>query len=140
MKHLTIILISLNLLFAETIIKAQTRNFSIFGSYTRSYGHLTREVSSDLQYPIYDEVEKLTSGVVNQFEAETFYKSFGAGLIYNTYTADATTYYENADVNSDSYLENGVLDDNLRLRFTGLELLINVLSLVPDLIFAGKLH
>jgi hypothetical protein len=84
---------------------------------------MTGEVSSDLHYPIYDEVEKLTSGTVNQFEAGSFYKSFGLGLIYNTYAADATTTYDNADVNTDGYPENGVLNDNLKLRFTGLGLL-----------------
>jgi hypothetical protein len=123
MKHIIIILISLNLLFAATSINAQTRNFSYFGSYNRSFGHLTGEVSLDLQYPVYDEVEKLTSGNVNQFEGGSFYKSFGLGLIYNTYSADATTTYDNADVNTDGYPENGVLNDNLRLRYTALEIL-----------------
>jgi hypothetical protein len=56
-------------------------------------------------------------------EAGTFYKSFGLGVIYNTYAADATTSYDNADVNSDMHLENGVLNDNMKLRYTGLELL-----------------
>jgi len=123
MKFIGILLISLNFFYFGTSIKAQTRDFSFFGSYNRSFGHLTGEVSSDLQYPIYDEVEKLTSGVVNQFEGGSFYKSFGLGIIYNTYAADATTSYDNADVNSDGYMENGVLNDNLKLRFTGLELL-----------------
>jgi len=123
MKHFNAILIAIVLLTAETSIKAQTRNFTFFGSYNRSFGHLTGKVSSDLQYPVYDEVEKLTSGDVNQFEAGSFYKSFGLGFIYNTYTADATTSYDSADVNSDSYLENGILNDNLKLRFIGLELL-----------------
>ena len=123
MKNLIVILISIILLSTGTDIKAQTRDFSFFGSYNLSFGHLTGKVSSDLQYPVYDEVEKLTSGLVNQFEAGSFYKSFGLGFIYNTYAADATTSYDNADVNSDSYLENGILNDNLKLRFTGLEFL-----------------
>jgi hypothetical protein len=123
MKHLITILISIILLLTGVNIKAQTRNFSFFGSYNLGFGHLTGEVSSDLQYPVYDEVEKLTSGLVNQFEAGSFYKSFGLGFIYNTYSADATTSYDNADVNSDSYLENGILNDNLKLKFTGLEFL-----------------
>ena len=123
MKYDGITLISIILLFTSTTIIAQTKDFTFFGSYNRSFGHLTGEVSSDLHYPIYDEVEKLTSGVVNQFEGGTFYKSFGLGLIYNAYSADASTAYDNADVNSDSYPENGILTDNLKLRFTGLELL-----------------
>jgi len=123
MRNVIIIVISINLFFSGNRADAQTRNFSYFGSYNRSFGHLTGEVSSDLQYPIYDEVEKLTSGNVNQFEGGSFYKSFGLGLIYNTYAADATTTYDNADVNTDGYPENGVLIDNLRLRFTALEIL-----------------
>lgn len=116
-------LISIILIFIGISIKAQTKDFTFFGSYNLSFGHLTGKVSSDLQYPVYDEVEKLRSGVVNQFEAGSFYKSFGLGVIYNTYDADATTSYDNADVNSDSYLENGVLNDELSLRYTGLEIL-----------------
>jgi len=123
MKHFNAILIAIVLLTIGTSIKAQTRYFTFFGSYNRSFGLLTGEVDSDLQYPVYDEVEKLTTGVVNQFEGGSFYKSFGLGLIYNTYVADATTTYEDADVNSDSYPENGILNDNLKLRFTGLEIL-----------------
>jgi len=84
---------------------------------------MTGKVSSDLIYPIYDEVEKLTSGAVNQLEAGTFYKSFGLGVIYNTYAADATTSYDNADVNSDMHLENGVSNVNMNLSYTGLALL-----------------
>jgi hypothetical protein len=122
MKHFNAILIAIVLLTIGTSIKAQIRNFTFFGSYNRSFGLLTGEVDSDLQYPVYDEVEKLTTGVVNQFEGGSYYKSFGLGLIYNAYAADATTSYENADVNSDSYPENGILNDNLKLRFTGLEI------------------
>ena len=123
MKQIIIVLILSIILFSGTTIQAQTKNFSFFGSYNRSFGFLTGKVSSDLQYPYYDQVTKLTTGNVNQFEAGAYYNSFGLGIIYNTYGVAATTSYENADVNGDSYLENGVLSDDLKLRYTGLELL-----------------
>lgn len=123
MKHAITILILTTILFNGTRTNAQTRDFYFFGSYNLSFGFLTGKVSSDLSYPYYDEVQKLTSGNVNQFELGTMYRSFGLGIVYNTYSVNATTSYDNADVNGDSYLENGVLNDDLKLRFTGLELL-----------------
>jgi hypothetical protein len=123
MKQVITILILAFIVFTGITTKAQTRNFSFFGSYNRSFGFLTGKLSSDLQYPYYDEVKKLTSGNDNQFELGTFYKSFGLGIIYNTYVANATTSYDSADVNSDAHIENGVLSDDLKLKFTGLELL-----------------
>jgi len=123
MKQVITILILTFVIYAGIKIKAQTRNYSFFGSYNRSFGFLTGKVSSDLQYPYYDEVTKLTSGTVNQFEAGTLYKSFGLGFIYNSYGVVASTSYSNADVNGDAYFENGILNDDLKLRFTGLEIL-----------------
>lgn len=123
MKHAITILILTVTLFNGTIANAQTKDFSFFGSYNRSFGFLTGKVSSDLPYPYDDEVQKLTSGNVNQFELGTIYHSFGLGIVYNTYSVDATTTYDNADANGDGYFENGVLNDDLKLRFTGIELL-----------------
>ncbi len=123
MKHAITILALTIALFNCTLSEAQTRNFTFFGSYNRSFGFLTGKVSSDLPYPYTDEIQKLTSGNVNQFELGTIYHSFGLGIVYNSYSVDATTSYDNADANGDSFLENGVLNDDLKLRFTGLELL-----------------
>jgi len=54
------------------------------------------------------------------------YHAVGIGIIHNTYATNASTTYDNADVNGDAYFENGVLSDKLNLNFTGLEILYKI--------------
>jgi hypothetical protein len=89
-------------------------------------GNLTAKVNSSLGYPLVDEVKKLKSGTTNQFEFGAFYNRFGLGFIHNSYVTNASTNYENADVNGDAYFEDGTLSDKLNLSFNGVELLYQI--------------
>lgn len=126
MKLRKTILFSILMSYAFITISSQNKKFDFFGSYNYGIGNLTAKVNSTLNYPLSDEVSKLRSGKINQIELGVFYHSFGLGIIHNAYSADATTNYENADVNSDAYFENGILGDKLNLIFNGLELLYKI--------------
>ena len=130
------------LLFSFVVIsssQAQSRNIHIFGSYNRSFGNIIASVSSALSYPMSDEVNKLRDGSVNQFELGGFINSWGLGIIHNSYVADARTNFENYDFNGDGHMDNGVLSDKLRLKFTGLEILNKQTVLTPRLEVIWKL-
>jgi len=107
-------------------IHSQDRKFSFFASYNYGIGNLTSPVSSTLGYPEKDEINKLRSGTHNQLEAGVYLHAFGLGLIHNSYGTDATTAYQNADVNRDAIFENGILKDRLTLNFNGIELLYKI--------------
>lgn len=126
-------IIAIILLFPLTTTNAQSKSIHFFGSYDRSFGYLTASVSSSLRYPEYDEVSKLKNGSVNQFEVGAFINSWGLGIIHNSYSADATTSFENYDYNGDARMDNGVLSDHLSLKFTGLEVLWKKSVLTPRL-------
>jgi len=118
------------IVIAFSNINSQDKKFIFFGSYNYGIGNIPGQVSSKLNYPEKDEVNKLRSGTTNQLEAGVFYHSVGVGIIHNTYSTNATTSYFNADLNADMYFEDGVLSDKLNLSFTGIEVLykITVLS------------
>jgi len=120
------IVVAILISFAVGSMRSQDKKFSFFGSYNYGIGNLTASVSSALGYPEKDEVNKLRSGTTNQLEAGVYYRSFGLGIIHNAYSTNATTPYENADVNRDAYFENGILSDRMKLSFTGLELLYKI--------------
>jgi len=122
-KTVLLCLTTFTLLFPLSSLHAQGRNIHFFGSYDRSFGNITASVSSSLGDIQHDEVSKLKDGSVNQFEFGAFFNSFGVGVIHNSYAADATTTYQNYDMNGDGRLDNGMLGDKLRLKFTGLEVL-----------------
>ena len=82
---------------------------------------------------------QLKSGSINQFEVGAYYKKFGLGLIHNSYATNASTSYENADVNHDAYFENGILSDKLKIRFTGIELLYKLPLFKSDFDVTWKL-
>lgn len=122
-KTVLLCLVTFTLLLPLSSLHAQGRNIHFFGSYDRSFGNIIASVSSSLVDIQHDEVSKLKDGSVNQFEFGAFFNSFGVGIIHNSYAADATTTYQNYDMNGDGRLENGMLGDKLRLKFTGLEVL-----------------
>ena len=122
-KTVLLCLTTFTLLFPLSSLHAQGRNIHFFGSYDRSFGNITASVSSSLGDIQHDEVSKLKDGSVNQFEFGAFFNSVGVGVIHNSYAADATTTYQNYDMNGDGRLDNGMLGDKLRLKFTGLEVL-----------------
>jgi len=122
-KTALLCLVTFTLLLPLSSLHAQGRNIHFFGSYDRSFGNIIASVSSSLVDIQHDEVSKLKDGSVNQFEFGAFFNSFGVGVIHNSYAADATTTYQNYDMNNDGRLENGMLGDKLRLKFTGLEVL-----------------
>ncbi len=122
-KAIQLCFVTLILLFPQSTLHAQGRNIHFFGSYDRSFGNIIASVSSSLGDIQHDEISKLKNGSVNQFELGAFINSFGVGIIHNSYAADATTTYQNYDMNGDGRLDNGMLGDKLRLKFTGLEVL-----------------
>jgi len=122
-KQVLVLILASIVLFPVSTTKAQLRNIHFFGSYDRSFGNLIASVSSSLGPIEHDEISKLKNGSVNQFELGAFINSFGVGIIHNSYAADATTTYQNYDMNRDGILENGMLGDKLRLKFTGFEVL-----------------
>jgi hypothetical protein len=136
MKSLFKLKIPFILLFSlliTTTTQAQSRNIHFFGSYNRSFGNIIASVNSSLQYPFHDEIDKLRNGSVNQFEVGGFIDSWGLGILHNTYTADVTTSFENSDIDQDGIMDNGVLSDHLKLKFTGLEVLWKKSVLTPRL-------
>ncbi len=126
MKLRKIILLTILVSFAFISINSQNKKFDFFGSYNYGIGNLTAKVNSTLAYPLADAVSKLKSGTMNQLELGVFYHSFGFGIIRNTYLTNASTSYENADVNGDAYFENGTLSDKLKLSFNGIEILYKI--------------
>ena len=126
MKLRKTILLSILISYAFISSHSQDKKFYFFGSYNYGIGNLIANVSSNLNYPFADEVNKLKSGTINQIELGIFYHSFGLGIIHNTYATNASTNYENADINGDAYFENGTLSDKLSLSFNGLELLYKI--------------
>ena len=126
MKLRKTILLSILISYAFSSINSQNKKFDFFGSYNYGIGNLTAKVNSTLGYPLADEVRKLKSGTMNQIELGVFYHSFGLGIIHNTYVTNASTSYENADINYDAYFENGIISDKLNLSFNGLELLYKI--------------
>jgi hypothetical protein len=126
MKLRKTILLAILISFAFSCINSQNKKFNFFGSYNYGLGDLTAKVNSSLRYPLADEVQKLKSGTMNQIEFGVFYHSFGLGIIRNTYVTNASTSYENADINYDAYFENGIISDKLNLSFNGLELLYQI--------------
>ena len=139
MKQIKTILLLIITCFAFTNVSSQSKNFNYFGSYNYGFGNLIVPVSSSLGYPEKDEVIKLKSGSINQFEVGAYYKKFGLGLIHNSYATNASTSYENADVNHDAYFENGILSDKLKIRFTGIELLYKLPLFKSDFDVTWKL-
>jgi len=136
MKSLFKLKIPFVLLFSiltTTTTQAQSRNIHFFGSYNRSFGNIIASVNSSLQYPFHDEIDKLRNGSVNQFEVGGFINSWGLGILHNTYAADATTSFENSDIDYDGRMDNGVISDHLSLKFTGLEVLWKKTVLTPRL-------
>jgi len=125
--------------FAFTNIHSQDKKFSFFGSYNYGFGNLIASESADLYYPYKEEVNKLRTGTMKQFEAGVYYASFGLGLIHNTYETSASTAYENADINNDAYFGNGIISDELDLRFTGLELLYKTPSFIKKMDVTWKI-
>lgn len=123
MKLLKYVLLFILTIYTFVSAECQDKKFNYFGSYNYGVGYITSKVSSDLGYPLSDEVQKLKNGTINQFEFGVFYHSFGLGFIHNSYSSNVSTSYENADVNADTDFENGILSDNLNLNFNGLELL-----------------
>jgi len=126
MKLRKTILLSILISYAFITIHSQDKKFYFFGSYNYGIGNLIANLSSNLHYPLADEVSKLKSGTMGQIELGVFYHSFGLGIIHNTYATNVSTNYENADVNGDGYFENGTLSDKLNLSFNGLELLYKI--------------
>ncbi len=126
MKLRKTILLSILISYAFITIHSQDKKFSFFASYNYGIGSLIANVSSNLHYPLADEVSKLKSGTIDQIELGVFYHSFGMGIIHNTYAINASTNYENADINGDRLFENGTLGDKLNLSFNGLELLYKI--------------
>lgn len=126
MKLRKTILFSILTGFAFTCIHSQEKKFSFFGSYAYGIGNLTASVNSSLGYPYKDEVNKLRSGSTNQIEAGVYYHAFGLGIIHNAYATNASTGFENVDINGDALLENGTLGDKLNVNFTALELLYKI--------------
>ena len=126
MKLRKIILLSILISLTYSSIYSQNKKFDFFGSYNYGLGDLTAKVNSSLGYPLVDEVKKLKSGTTNQFEFGAFYHKFGLGFIHNSYVTNASTNYENADVNGDAYFEDGTISDKLNLSFNGLELLYQI--------------
>lgn len=126
MKLKKTILVSILVSYAFITISSQEKKFNFFGSYNYGFGNLTAKVNSSLGYPLSDEVQKLKSGTINQVELGVFYHSFGLGIIHNAYATNASTYYENADINADARFENGIICDKLNLNFNGLELLYKI--------------
>jgi hypothetical protein len=124
MKKTTLLFVTaFLLLFSLNTTSAQSRNIHFFGSYDRSLGNIIASVSPSLGSIEHDEISKLRNGSVNQFEVGAFINSFGLGIIHNFYSTDATTTYQNYDMNRDGLLDNGMLGDKLSLKFTGLEIL-----------------
>ncbi|MDP4209693.1 MAG: hypothetical protein Q8928_12845 [Bacteroidota bacterium] len=115
--------LTIALLLSITTVPAQTKKVSIFGSYSYGWGNITPKVSSSIHPPTSDEINKLRTGKTNQLEVGVLFHSFGLGIIHNSYAVDATTSYDYADLNYDGYFENGILSDNLKLRYTGLEII-----------------
>lgn len=126
MKLTRTISFSILLLLTFSTVYSQNKNYNFFGSYNYGMGNLTAKVSSNLNYPMVDEVKKLKSGTTNQFEFGAFYHNFGLGFIHNSYATNASTNYENADLNADANFENGTISDKLNLSFNGLELLYRI--------------
>ena len=126
MKQRKTILLSILISYAFIAIHSQEKKLDFFGSYNYGYGDITAKVNSSLGYPFTDEVSKLTSGSMNQIELGVFYHSFGLGFIHNNYATNASTNYENADVNRDGFFTNGTISDKLKLNFNGLELLYKI--------------
>ena len=126
MKQTKTILLLILTTFAFTNLSSQSRNFNYFGSYNYGFGNIIAPVNSSLGYPEKNEVNKLKSGSINQFEIGVYYKKIGLGLIHNSYATNASTSFENADVNGDAYFENGILSDKLNIRFNGIELLCKI--------------
>ena len=136
MKSLFKLKIPFVLLFSlliTTTTQAQARKIHIFGSYNRSFGNIIASVGSSAGDPISEEANKLRNGSVNQFEVGGFINSWGLGILHNTYTADATTSFENSDIDYDGRMDNGVISDHLSLKFTGLEVLWKKTVLTPRL-------
>jgi len=126
MKQRKTILLSILISYAFITIHSQEKKLDFFGSYNYGYGDITAKVNSSLGYPFTDEVSKLTTGSMNQIELGVFYHSFGLGFIHNNYATNASTNYENADVNRDGFFTNGTISDKLKLNFNGLELLYKI--------------
>ena len=126
MKLRKTILLSILISLTCSSTYSQNKNFDFFGSYNYGLGNLTAKVNASLKYPLVDEVQKLKSGTMNQFEIGAFYHEFGLGFIHNSYVTSASTNYENADLNADTYFENGIISDKLYLSFNGLELLYQI--------------
>lgn len=126
MKLLKFVLLFILTFYTFVSAECQDKKFNYFGSYNYGVGYITSKVSSELGYPLSDEVQKLKNGTINQFEFGVFYHSFGLGFIHNAYSSNVSTSYENADVNYDMYFENGILSDNLKLNFNGIELLYKI--------------
>ena len=122
-KNTLLFITAFFLLFSLNTTSAQSRSIHFFGSYDRSFGNLIASVSSSLGNIEQDEVSKLKNGSVNQFELGAFINSFGLGIIHNTYSTNATTNFENYDIDRDGRFDNGQLNDKLSLKFTGLEVL-----------------
>jgi len=125
MKSLFKLKIPFVLLFTfivTTTTQAQSRNIHFFGSYNRSFGNIIASVGSSIGDPVSIEANKLRKGSVNQFELGGFINSWGLGIIHNTYTVDATTNFGNY-YTGDILLENASINEKLRLKFTGLEIL-----------------
>jgi hypothetical protein len=112
--------------FTAVNSRAQENKLSFFGSYNYGFGFITPKVDPELRYPLSDEVKKLKSGTVNQFEIGLFYRLLGVAFIHNSYVKDASTSYDNTDLNNDGYTENGIIRDKLRLNFNGLEMLYKI--------------
>lgn len=126
MRLIKTILLSIITAYAFVSSNSQENKFNFFGSYNYGIGNLTAKANSTLAYPFAEEINKLKSGTINQIELGVFYHSFGLGFIHNGYATNASTNYENADVNEDAYFEDGTLSDRLNLNFNGFELLYKI--------------
>jgi len=119
---LKILFVLLFSLLVTTTTQAQSHTIHFFGSYNRSFGNIIASIGSSSGDPISEEANKLRNGSVNQFEMGGFINSWGLGIIHNTYTVDATTSFGNY-YTGDILLENASINEKLRLKFTGLEIL-----------------
>lgn len=137
MKPKKSILILFLIFYAFTGVKCQVIQFSLYGSYDLGLGYVITD-NLESNNPLIIENQKLKLGVVSQIELAAFYKSFGFGIIHNSYSSDATTNYDYADVNNDGEFEGGILIYKLRLHYSGLEFLYKTPPLLKKINFTFK--
>lgn len=120
-KKTVLLLILMGLAFTNSF--SQESNFKFFGSYNYGFGNIIADVDSKVYVPEKEALNKLRSSTINQFELGAYYRRFGLGFVHNSYSKEASSYYQNVDINGDSFPDNGTISHKLDLSFNGLELL-----------------